>query len=510
MGEQYDKLMKVVGPIFDLCSTIQLMEWDQQTYMPPGGAKSRATQIATLSRMVHERFTSEQFAAALEAAEQEVSSMDPDSEQALVVGRLRRDLSKSSRIPADWVEESQTAFRLAFNAWVDARRESNFNSFKSYLQKTLELKQSYVTFFEPYDSPYDPLLDDYEPGMKAADVKQIFERLREVQVPLVQAITEHADAVDDAFLHQPYDGRKQWDFGLDVIRDLGYDFERGRQDKAPHPFSISFNRDDVRITNRINPNFFGPTLFGSMHESGHAMYGQGIAPAYDRIPSLSGSTLDSSHDASLGIHESQSRMIENLVGRSRAFWTAYYPKLQSVFPSQLGGVNSEQFYKAINRVKPTLNRVEADEATYNLHIMLRFDIEVGLIEGSVEVADLPEIWNAKMQEYFGLTPPNDAEGVLQDIHWADGYIGYFPTYTLGNIIASQLWRKVEADIPNLDQQIASAHFSELLAWLREHVHRHAGGYQPMVLLQRITGEGLNAQPYLDYLTGKYEEIYGLS
>ncbi len=510
MGQHYKNLLQVAAPLFDLCSTIDLLEWDQQTYMPPGGAQGRAQQIATLSRMAHELFTSDRFAAALAQAESEVASLDPDSDEVRVVKRMRRDLNKSSRIPADWVEESETAFRISFNAWVEARKASDFNAFRPHLEKMLELKLAYVGFFEPYDSPYDPLLDNYEPGMKSSAVKGIFEQLRAVQVPLVEAIQQRSDAVDDSFLHQPYDDQKQWDFGLQVVRDVGYDFQRGRQDKAPHPFSISFNRNDVRITNRINSNFFGPTLFGSMHEAGHGMYSQGIAPSLDRIPALSGSTLEASHHASLGVHESQSRMIENLVGRSRAFWTAYYPKLQTLFPSQLSEVDSEAFYKAINRVEPSLIRVEADEATYNLHVMLRFEIESGLMEGQLEVGDLPEVWNGKMQEYFGLTPPNDADGVLQDVHWADGYVGYFPTYTLGNIIASQLWAQLVSEVPDLEQQIASGKFETLVAWLRENIHQHGGKYEPMELLQRITGGGLDAQPYLDYLTSKYGEIYGLS
>lgn len=510
MGQKYDKLLKAAAPVFDLCASIDLLEWDQQTYMPPGGAEGRALQIATLSRMAHELFTSDDFAATLEAAEAEVADLDPDADEPRVVRRMRRDLDKSRRVSADWVEESETAFRRSFGAWVVARKASDFNSFRPHLERMLELKQQYVSFFEPYESPYDPLLDDYEPGLKSTTVKAMFDQLRETQVPLVEAISARADSVDDSFLRQPFDDQKQWDFGLRVIRDVGYDFQRGRQDKAPHPFSISFSRNDVRITNRINSNFFGPTLFGSMHEAGHAMYNQGISPSLDRIPILSGSTLESSHHASLGVHESQSRMLENLVGRSRAFWKAYYPKLQAVFPTQLGGVDGERFYRAINRVKPSLIRVEADEATYNLHIMLRFDIESGLIEGRIDTADLPEIWNAKMQEYFGLTPPNDAQGVLQDIHWADGYVGYFPTYTIGNLMASQLWQALIKQVPDIEEQIAAGEFEPLVSWLREQVHRHGGKYEPMELLERITGEALNAQPYLTYLTDKYGEIYELS
>jgi carboxypeptidase Taq len=509
MGDHFEKLRKMSEAIFDLTATISLLEWDQQTYMPSGGAEGRAHQMATISRIVHERFTGEDFGEALEAAESEVANLDPDSDEARIVGRLRRDLSKSSKVSADWVEESERTVRLAFNAWIKARPASDFKSFQPHLEKVVELKHAYLGFFEPYDHPYDPLIDNYEPGMKTEAVKQVFEQLRSEQVPLVEAISERADAVDDSFLRQPFEDQKQWDFGLDVIKDLGYDFERGRQDKAPHPFSTSFNRGDVRITNRINPSFFGPTLFGSMHEAGHAMYSQGISEGLDRIPILSGSTLDSSHHASLGIHESQSRMMENLIGRSRAFWTGFYPRLQAVFPDQLNGVDMESFYKAINRVKPSLIRVEADEATYNLHIMLRFEIEVGLMDGSVAVPDLPEVWNAKFDEYFGMTPPDDADGVLQDIHWADGYIGYFPTYTIGNLVASQLWLKLASDIDDVEQQIAAGRFDNLLEWLRENVHQHGGKFTPTELLERITGEGLNAQPYIDYLKSKYGEIYGL-
>ena len=507
MGENFDKLRKISGTVFDLASAVSLLEWDQQTYMPPGGSEGRASQIATLSRMAHELFIGDEFGAALEAAEAEV---DPDSDEARIVWRLKRDVHKSRRVPADWVEEHEHTVRLAFNAWVNARAASDFSAFRPHLEKVLRLKLAYAEFFQPYESPYDPLLDNYEPGMKTSSVKQVFDQLRREQVPLVEAIAERADAVDDSFLHQPFDDRTQWDFGLQVIRDLGYDFERGRQDKAVHPFCTSFNKNDVRITNRINGNFFGPTMFGSMHEAGHAIYDQGIANNLDRIPIMSGSSLTSSHHASHGIHESQSRMMENLVGRSRAFWQAYYPRLQQAFPSQLGQVSLDSFYRAINRVRPSLIRVEADEATYNLHIMLRFEIELELMRGNLAAADLPEAWNSKIQEFLGLTPPNDAQGVLQDIHWADGYIGYFPTYTLGNLIACQLWEQLEQDVPNLSAQIAAGKFENLVGWLHENIHQHGAKFQPMELLKHVTGQGLTAQPYLRYLKSKYGEIYGLN
>jgi carboxypeptidase Taq len=510
MGEHYEKLREMSGRIFDLASAADLLSWDMQTNMPPGGADSRSHAMATLASLAHEHFVRDDFGEALEAAEAEVKDLDPDSDEVGIVARLRRDFDKSQRVPTEWVRESKRTVGLAFSVWVEARKASSFADFQPHIKKVLDLKRSYVDFFEPYDSPYDPLLDDYEPGLKLATVREIFAELREVQVPLVQAISDRSDAVDDSFLHVAFDKKAQWAFGVNVIRDLGYDLTRGRQDKAPHPFSQSLNRGDVRITTRVNPNYIGSALFGSMHEAGHAIYSQGIAPALDRIPTLSGSSLEGAHDASLGIHESQSRMLENLVGRSRAFWTAYYPRLQAVFPSQLGGVDAEAFYRGINKVERSLIRVEADEATYNLHILLRFEIEADLIEGNLEVADLPEAWNSKIEEYLGLTPTDDRQGVLQDIHWSDGYFGYFPTYTLGNLISVQLWQKLIEDLPDLETQISRGEFGELIGWLNEKIHRHGGKYEPMEVLNRATGEELSAKPYLKYLTDKYSEIYGLS
>ena len=510
MGEHFENLREKSGRIFDLASASGLLNWDMQTYMPPGGADGRAHAMATLASLAHEYFVRDDFGETLEAAEEEVKDLDPDSDEAGVVARLRRDFDKSRQVPSEWVAESVSTVGLAFNAWVKARPASDFAAFQPHMEKVLDVKRSYVSFFEPYDSPYDPLLDDYEPGLKLATVRETFSELRKVQVPLVQAISERSDVVDDSFLHVAFDEKTQREFGLQVIRDLGYDFDRGRQDKAPHPFSQALNRGDVRITNRINPNHVGSALFGSMHEAGHAIYSQGIAPALDRFPTLSSATLEGAHDASLGIQESQSRMLENLVGRSRAFWTAYYPRLQAVFPSQLGDIEIDTFYRGINKVEQSLIRVEADEATYNLHIMLRFEIEVDLIEGNLAVANLPEAWNAKSEQYLGLTPPDDRRGVLQDIHWSDGYIGYFPTYALGNIISVQLWRKLSEDLSDLEVQISRGEFRELIGWLHENIHLHGGKYEPMVLLKRATGQELSAKPYLEYLTSKYSEIYGLS
>jgi len=509
MGEAFEKLRGLCATIYDLVGANEVLSWDEQTYMPPGGGEGRARQHATLERLSHELFVSDQLGEALEAAEAGAASLDPDSDQAGILRRLRRDFTKKRRVPADWVEEFAQAQSHAFQVWRQAKVDSNFKAFQPELERVLALRRSYAEIHAPQGSLYDALLDDYEPGMKASDLRAVFDELRPRQVELVRSISESKASVDESILLRPFDIKKQWDFGLEVIEHLGYDFRRGRQDKAPHPFTITLHLDDVRITNWSNAEAFGSILFASMHEAGHAMYEQGISPAMRGFPTLSGATLDPSHSVSLGIHESQSRMMENLVGRSRAFWKGYFPRLQAIFPSELEGVDLEAFYRSINRVKPTLIRVEADEATYNLHIMLRFEIELGLVEGSLAVADLPEIWRAKTQDYLGLTPPDDRSGVLQDIHWADGYIGYFPTYTLGNLIAAQLWEKIRQDLPDLDRQIEQAQFSDLMAWLREKVHRHGAKYEPMQLLHRITGEALSAKPYLQYLTEKYSEIYEL-
>jgi carboxypeptidase Taq len=350
------------------------------------------------------------------------------------------------------------------------------------------------------DHPYDALLDDFEPGMKTEDVKSIFAALRPQQVELIHAIAAKPQ-VDDSFLHQSFDEKKQWDFGMEVITKFGFDWEHGRQDKSAHPFTQGMSVRDVRITTRIDPNFLNPMLFGTMHECGHALHGMGSAPELYRT-GLEGS-------ASLAIGESQSRLWENLVGRSLPFWQHFYPRLQEVFPSQLANIPLDKFYKGINKVQPSLIRVEADEATYNLHIMLRLEIEIAVIEGKLAVKDLPDYWNSKMQEYLGITPPNNAKGVLQDIHWSFGAFGYFSTYALGNLVSAQLWEKVNQDIPDLANQIRTGKFDTLLGWLREKIHNPGRKFEPQEIVQKVTGSKINPAPYMRYLRQKYGEIYSL-
>jgi carboxypeptidase Taq len=336
--------------------------------------------------------------------------------------------------------------------------------------------------------------------MKTEEVKAIFDGLRPKQVKLIKAIAKSKQVKDD-FLFKKFNEKKLNDFGVNVITKFGYDWTRGRQDKAAHPFETTFSVNDVRITTRYEDDNPIAMLFSSMHESGHAMYEQGVNPAYDRSPLGGG--------ASMAIHESQSRMWENLVGRSLPFWEHFYPELKKAFPSQLDGVGLKAFYKAINKVEPSFIRVNADEATYNLHIMLRLELEIGMVEGTIAVKDLPEIWNTKMQEYLGIVPPDDAHGVLQDIHWSGGAIGYFSTYALGNLVSAQVWEKIRKDIRNLDDQICRGDFGELLGWLRKNIHQYGHKYEPQALVEKVTGSKITPEPYVRYLTKKYSEIYGL-
>jgi carboxypeptidase Taq len=338
--------------------------------------------------------------------------------------------------------------------------------------------------------------------MKTSDIQPVFKRLRERQVPLIQAIMDSGVEIDDTPVRMDFDEQKQWDFGVEVITAFGYDFNRGRQDKSVHPFTTEFGTNDVRITTRFDPQFLNPALFGTMHETGHALYELGVDPALERTLLATGT--------SLGMHESQSRMWENLVGRSKPFWKAFYPRLQEIFADQLGGVALDQFYAAINKVDRTFIRVDADEATYNLHVMVRFELEIALLNGELSVNDLPEAWNDKFEDFLGVRPPDDAKGVLQDVHWSFGLYGYFPTYTLGNVIAAQLWDKIHEDIPDLQTQIEQAKFADLLTWLKDNIHKHGSKYEPLELLERVTGSGVDVEPYLQYLESKFGEIYSLT
>ena len=500
MEKKLEQFKKIIAEITDLQRAEAVLGWDQQVNMPRGGAEDRGNILETLAGLAHQKFTSDEVGSLLSDLKPYAQTLDPESDDACLILRTAHDYDKATRVPTRWVADFAKATTNAQMAWEEAKADSNFEHFRPYLEKNVELRREYAEYFKPFDHIYDPLLDDFEPGLKTKEVQSIFDALRPQQVELLKAIAAKPE-IDDSFLHIPFDEKGQWDFGVDVITRFGYDWNHGRQDKAVHPFTTSFGIEDVRITTRFDPERAASALFSTMHEAGHAMYEQGVSLSLRRYPLANG--------ASMAVHESQSRMWENLVGRSKPFWKFFYPKLVEIFPNQLRNVSMEQFYKGINKVEPSLIRVEADEATYNLHVMLRLELEIGLMEGSIKVKDLPGIWNARMQEYLGVAPTNDREGVLQDVHWSGGMIGYFPTYALGNLVSVQLWEKINQDIPNLDEQIEQGKFDELLGWLRTKIHRHGAKFEPQVLVKQVTGSGITPEPYMRYLESKYTEIYGL-
>jgi carboxypeptidase Taq len=500
MSEKINQLKQIIAEAADLDNAAGLLSWDQQTYMPIGGGEARGQQLATLGKLKHQKATSEEVGKLLDDLKKEFNGADSTSDDAAMVRVAARDYDKAVRVPSEFISERAIATTKAFEAWAEARSKSDFSIFRPHLEKVVGLVKKYVSFFPKGDHPYDTLLDDYEPGMKTAEVQAIFNGLRPKQVELIKAISKRPQ-VNDKFLHKKYNEDKVWDFSAGVARNFGYDWSRGRMDKAPHPFEQSMSVNDVRITNRFEPDNPLATVFSAMHEAGHAMYEQGINPSFERTALA--------HGTSLAVHESQSRMWENLVGRSLPFWEYVYPQLKKTFPSQLDGVGLKNFYKAINKVEPSFIRVNADEATYNLHIMLRLEIEIAMVEGKVAIKDLPQIWNSKMEEYLGVTPPNDALGVLQDIHWSIGSIGYFSTYALGNLVSAQLWEQINKDIKDLDAQISKGKFETLLGWLRDNIHKHGRKYDPQVLVQKVTGSKITPEPYVRYLKTKYSDIYGL-
>lgn len=500
MQEKLERLKEILGVVADLNHAAALLGWDQQTYMPAGGVGNRGYQMSTLSSLSHKKFVSDEVGQLLEELKPYGESLDPNSDDACLIEVTNREYQKAVKIPSEYVAEWSRVTTLAHGAWEEARANDDFPHFQPHLEKIVEMRRQYADFFQPFVHVYDPLLDDFEPGMTTAMVQEIFTSLRPKQVELIKAISEQPQ-VDDSFLHLHYDEKGQWEFGEAAITKYGYDWNRGRQDKAAHPFTTHFGLGDVRITTRVDEQFLNTALFGTLHEAGHAIYEQGIAGELDRTPLGTG--------ASLAIHESQSRMYENLLGRSYDFWIHFYPQLQDRFKTQLGNVDLDTFYKGINKVEPSLIRVEADEATYNLHIMLRLELEIALMEGKLAVPDLPEAWNVRMADYLGITPPNDADGVLQDVHWSAGILGYFPTYALGNLVSNQLWEKISQDIPGLSGQIQEGNFTDLLAWLRENVHRHGSKFKPQALVKKVVGTAISPEPYLRYLNGKFGSIYGL-
>jgi carboxypeptidase Taq len=478
-----------------------LLGWDQQTCMPPGAAAARAEQSATLSAFLHELATSEETGRLLSAAEADTRGQDPDSDAVRMLAVARREYDRATRLPGELVAEIARQTALAQDVWTRARAANDFAAFAPALEKMLSLKRREAEYLGYRQHIYDALIDLHEPGTCQADVAAMFTAIKPQLIALTQAIAASKHPVDDRLLYGEFPLDAQRRLTLEIVQQIGYDLQRGRQDEAVHPFCSNFSRDDVRITTRYNVGFLSQALYASLHEAGHALYEQGSPPEYEGTP-LAGGT-------SPGVHESQSRLWENVVGRSRAFAAFVFPRLQQAFPEALGRSSAEDYYRAVNKVAPSLIRVEADEITYNLHTLLRFELECALLTGSLAVADLPDAWNAKMQAYLGTTPPDDAQGVLQDVHWSIGLFGYFPTYTLGNLLSAQLWHAAQQALPDLEPQIERGEFAPLLDWLRAHVHGYGHKYDPRELTVKATGEPLTSRSYLDYLNAKYREIYRL-
>jgi carboxypeptidase Taq len=498
MEERFRELEERLAHIVDLGATARLLGWDQQTMMPRGGAQARAEQLATIEQLAHEQLVSPELGDLLEELRPYEEGLPRESREASLVRVARRDRDKAVRVPPELAAEITRASSLAQHAWIDARARSDFEGFLPYLERNVELKRRYIDCFEPAAEPYDVLLDDYEEGTTAAEVRTVFARLKERLVPLIAAVSERADAVDASCLDGSFPIERQKEVVKAVLERFGFDDDSWRIDLTAHPFATNTTSTDIRLTTRyFDDNLSG--LFASMHEFGHGLYEHGSDAALERTPLAGG--------VSLGLHESQSRLWENLVGRSLPFWTWFFPVLREAFPGQLDGVDAEAFHRAANQVRPSLIRVEADQVTYNLHVILRFELEQELLDGGLALRDLPEAWNAKVKEYLGIDVPDDAQGVLQDIHWAGGIFGYFPTYSLGNVMSVQIWETLRGDIPDLDGRIEAGEFGALAEWLREHLHRHGRKFTPKETLELVTGSPIDPEPYLDYLDAKVRELY---
>jgi carboxypeptidase Taq len=498
-GEALSELRERIGQVVDVGKAVGLLGWDQRTYMPPGGASDRAEQIGTLTRIAHELFTDDRVGELLEELEP-AAGLDPDSDDACLIRLVRRDFDKSRCVPAGLRAEMSRASALAQPAWQEARAASRFDLFLPHLERAFELRREYVACFDGYDEDYDVLLDDFEPAMKTAEVRAVFGDLKAGLGPLIAEIGERSSTVGGGVPSGSFPRSSQEVVERAILDAFGFDPETWRLDETAHPFAFGMAIGDIRLTTHHHDDNL-TALFATMHEFGHGLYERSVAPELGRTPLARG--------ASLAWHESQSRLWENLVGRSRPFWRRFFPVLQQAFSGQFRDVDAEGFYRAVNRVEPSLIRIHADEATYNLHIILRFELEQDLLGGRLAYEDAPEAWNAKMKEYLGIEAPDVADGVLQDTHWASGHIGYFSTYALGNILSAQLWERIRAEAPDLETLVARADFAPLRGWLRENLHRHGKKYLPQELATRVLGGPIDPKPLLAYLRAKFGEIYGL-
>jgi carboxypeptidase Taq len=502
MTDPFEELRQRLATLADLRTVAQLLDWDQQTMMPPRGASARAETVGTVQRISHEMFVSDQTGRLLEAAAAQLDGAAADTDEASLVRVVRRRWEKARRVPSDLAADLARAASVGQQAWIVARQESDFAGFVPYLERNFELMRRYVDCFDDeYECAYDPLLDDYEPGARTAEVAGLFAELKAELLRLIAAVADRADRVDDSCLHGDFPVARQRELVRWLLEQMGFDRASWRIDDAVHPFATGFGNQDVRITTRWDEQFLPTAMYGAMHECGHGLYEEGVAQSLQRTPL--------GHPESLGLHESQSRLWENMVGRGQPFCGVLAGRIAELFGGRMAGLDGDRLYRAVNKATPSLIRVEADEVTYGLHIVVRFELEQELVDGRLSVRDLPEAWNARYAEYLGVQVPDDAHGVLQDVHWSSGLIGYFPTYALGNLIAGQLFQRAHVDLPDLDAQLAAGELSGLREWLREHVHRHGAKFSTRELLQRVVGRPIEVGPFIDHLKGKLGQVYDL-
>jgi carboxypeptidase Taq len=497
----YDELIRRSRELVLLGSCSALLGWDEQTYMPAGGAENRGNQLALLAGFQHERATDPKVGALLDEVEGSALVADPESPTSANVRELRRAYSRQTKLPRALVEDLARATSRGHSEWVTAKHEKQFARLLPALETIIGLKRNEAECLGYEEDAYDALLDEYEPGARSRDLAELFDALRAELVPLVEAIAASGRKPDRSILRRDYPLDRQRVFAEAVAAAVGFDFRRGRLDTTEHPFCTGIGPGDTRITTRYDPHNFGDAFFGVLHEVGHGLYDQGLDPAHQGTPM--------GEAVSLGVHESQSRLWENVVGRSRPFWDYWFPLARQVFREALGDVGADAFVFAVNEVEPSLIRVQADEVTYNLHVLIRFELERALLGGDLPVSDLPGAWSEKYTHYLGVTPRDDAEGCLQDIHWSAGLVGYFPTYTLGNLYAAQIFARADGDLGGLAPSFSRGDFSGLLAWLRDRVHRQGQRYRAADLVRRVTGSPPDHRPLIASLRAKYAELYGI-
>ena len=498
MSKLYEQFVIESKKITDVGHSIAVLSWDKEVNLPAGSAAFRSQQIATLSSISHGMFTSKKYTNLVNRLVSQKALSAPEKRN---VALTKIALEKATKFDDAFVVRSSRLVSQAYHDWAQARKQNDHTIFLPSLEKLVELKKEEAEILGYKKHPYNALLDQYEPKLTVAKLEELFVPLKRKLKNLIKQINQRKQ-VDYSFLHKKFPKNKQWDFGLKILDQIGYDFNTGRQDISLHPFTISFSPQDVRVTTRIDEFDFSNMCWSCLHEGGHALYEQGLSPKNYGLP------LGSA--ASLGIHESQSRLWENHVGRSLPFWKHNYPKLKKVFPTQLKSVSLNAFFKAINRVSPNLIRTEADELHYHFHVIIRYEIEKELMEGKLTVNNLNKTWNTKYKKYLGLDVPDDNRGMLQDIHWSHGSFGYFPTYSIGSLYAAQFYAKAESDISNIDAKMAKGDTSQLLDWLRDNIHQHGQRYYPEALCKRVTGEGLNSKYFMQYAGNKFKDIYRIS